>query len=131
MNINFRLVEEPIDRFDPKICRQHLQECMKKTLACYDDLDENNDISALPTNPHRVTIESLYLLFNLGSSEAMARAIKIPKHIRSKPTFQLSLTISFAFWNRNFYKCLVSIAKLPYILCAVASLHVQNIRRYE
>lgn len=79
-----RLVDEPIDRFDPKICRQHLQECLKKVLRCYDVLNEQsfNNYSDTLTEAatiHRGFVESLYLLLNLGSSEAMARAIQIPK----------------------------------------------------
>lgn len=82
------MVDEPIDRFDPKICRQHLQECLKKVLRCYDVLNEQSacknhsdqDIEAATI--HRGFIESLYLLLNLGSSEAMARAIQIPKKFR-------------------------------------------------
>lgn len=73
-------MEEPIDRFDPKICRQHLQECLKKVLKCYDSLDELKDVKnedARVAMAHRELIESLYLLLNLGSSEALARAVKI------------------------------------------------------
>lgn len=70
----FRLVEEPIDRFDPKICRQHLQECLKKVLTCYDNLDEAEKKVELL---NRETIESLYLLFNLGNGETLSRAVKL------------------------------------------------------
>lgn len=45
-------------------------------------------------------------------------------------TFNCALTISLSFWTRNLYKSLQYITKLPYILCAVASLHVQLIRRF-
>lgn len=81
-------MDEPIDRFDPKICRQHLQECLKKVLRCYDVLNEKSscevysDIDIEAATIHRGFIESLYLLLNLGSSEAMARAIQIPKKFR-------------------------------------------------
>lgn len=79
MNDYFRLVEEPIDRFDPKICRQHLQECLKKVLTCYDNLDESQNRVEMP---NRETIEALYLLFNLGNGEALSRAISLPKYVR-------------------------------------------------
>lgn len=75
----FRLVEEPIDRFDPKICRQHLQECLKKVLTCYDNVNETESQTDLP---NRKIIEALYLLFNLGNAEALSRAIKLPKSLR-------------------------------------------------
>lgn len=84
--LNYRLVEEPIDRFDPKICRQHLQECLKKVLKCYDVLDESvnadeND-KVQEATIHRDFIESLYLLLNLGSSEALTRAIRVPQKFK-------------------------------------------------
>lgn len=44
--------------------------------------------------------------------------------------FTTTLKIAFAYWNRNFYKCFTLITKLPYILLAIASLHVQNMRRF-
>lgn len=76
-----RLSEEPIDRFDPKICRQHLQDCLKKVLRCYDSLDESLDANSdvKKAAKHRELIESLYLLFNLGSGEVLARAVQIPQ----------------------------------------------------
>lgn len=80
----FRLVEETIDRFDPKICHQHLQECLKKVLRCYDVVYESiyvNDEAKIASN-HREFVESLYLLFNLGSGEALARAIRIPQQFK-------------------------------------------------
>lgn len=82
--INFRLVEEPIDRFDPKICHQHLQECLKKVLRCYDVVYESIHIDdkAKIVLKHREFVESLYLLFNLGSGEALARAVRIPQQFK-------------------------------------------------
>lgn len=153
----YRLVDEPIDRFDPKICRQHLQECLKKVLRCYDVLSESNDIDdeARAAMNNREYIEALYLLHNLGSSEALARAVRAPQTIRWPLTFKIKWSLSFqlislnfniftfrnstfncalkialSFWTRNLYKCLVHIVKLPYLLCAIASLHVQSIRRF-
>lgn len=83
MLIHYRLVDEPIDRFDPKICRQHLQECLKKVLRCYDILNEQfDDGRNKAATIHRGFIESLYLLLNLGSGEAMARAIQIPEKFK-------------------------------------------------
>ncbi|XP_031640631.1 germinal-center associated nuclear protein [Contarinia nasturtii] len=130
----YRLVDEPIERFDPKICRQHLQECLKKVLKCYDTLDESSeknhgdDADVQKAVAHREFIESLYLLFNLGSGESLARALHTPSKFKNS-TFKCSFTVALSFWTRNFYKCLSNIMNLPYILCAVASLHVQSIRR--
>lgn len=45
-------------------------------------------------------------------------------------TFGCAFKVALSFWTRNFYKCLINITDLPYILCATASLHVQSIRRF-
>lgn len=83
-SLNFRLSEEPVDRFDPKICRQHLQDCLKKVLRCYDHLDESSGSkdNLIKATKHREFIESVYLLFNLGSGEVLARAIQVPKQYK-------------------------------------------------
>lgn len=76
-----RLIEAPIDKFDPKICRQHLQECLKKSLVCYDTMDMSHVQLSSETPQRRETIEAMYLLFNLGNVEALTRFIKLPKQI--------------------------------------------------
>lgn len=77
--VAFRLIEASIDKFDPKICCQHLQECLKKCLVCYDRMDE---MGVSLASIRRDTIESMYLLFNLGNAEALTRFIKLPAYIR-------------------------------------------------
>lgn len=85
----FRLIDAPHDKYDPKICHQHLQECIKKVLFCYDELDAARVTQVDPRMKafgdynlsNRELIESLYLIFNLGSSEALSRIFQIPKSI--------------------------------------------------
>lgn len=79
MAISSRLTEMTIEKFDPKICRQHLQECLKKTLTCYDNINGDNKNATVEQMERRATIESIYLVFNLGSVEALTRAIRLPK----------------------------------------------------
>lgn len=72
----------PIDKFDAKICRQHLQECLKKSLVCYDAMDMTHDRISNDATKRREIIEAMYLLFNLGKAEALTRFIKLPVHVR-------------------------------------------------
>lgn len=75
---------ETMDNFDPKICEQHLQECLKRVLCCYDEIELNTNSSqhTLSDIRNRCFIEALYQVFNLGSSEALLRAVSLSKEIR-------------------------------------------------
>lgn len=76
----YRLCEEAIDNFDPKICEQHLQECLKRALVCYDEIDIKK-MNLLEIR-RRIFVESLYQMFNLGSPEAMKRCFTLDDDIK-------------------------------------------------
>lgn len=77
----YRLSNLPIEYFDPKICNQHLQECLKKLLCAYDDCDLNQTSGEYDTSK-RIIIESIYIVFNLGATEAIIRALTVPISIK-------------------------------------------------
>ena len=54
-----RLLAAGVDRFDPKLNRDHLQQCLLKLLTLY-----TNQAGDLP--PSMAEFESYYLLTNLG-----------------------------------------------------------------
>lgn len=54
-----RLLAAGVDRFDPKLNRDHLQQCLLKLLKLY-----ANQVGDLP--PNMAEFESYYLLTNLG-----------------------------------------------------------------
>lgn len=123
----YRLTEEPLKNYDPKICEQHLQECLKKLLVCYDEIDLEEieyDIWS------RCRIESVYLMFNLGTADALLRGARLPNVIKKQDLVDKCLQISILYWQRNFFKVLLKIQELPDIICAVASFKINYIRRY-
>uniref|UniRef100_A0A336M416 CSON011834 protein n=1 Tax=Culicoides sonorensis TaxID=179676 RepID=A0A336M416_CULSO len=120
----YRLADEAFHNFDPKICEQHLQECLKKILVCYDDLPRSQ------LSDNRITIEALYLIFNLGRSEALLRGISLPKIVKKYPLIKLALKISINFWQNNHFSVLKQMKDLPPMLLAVASLKINHIRRH-
>ncbi|XP_052846800.1 SAC3 domain-containing protein 1 isoform X1 [Drosophila gunungcola] len=127
----YRLCEESIEKFDPKICNQHLQECLTGVLCCYDEL-EGQASSKEPTIrelERRCYIESLYQVFNLGSPESFARALTLPDFVRQDSIFKLCFAICLAFQQRNLYRVLMGFPQLPHILCSVAATKLQAIRR--
>ncbi|XP_017085279.1 SAC3 domain-containing protein 1 isoform X2 [Drosophila eugracilis] len=127
----YRLCGESIEKFDPKICNQHLQECLTGVLCCYEELDglEPSREPTIRELDRRCFIESLYQVFNLGSPESFARALSLPGYVRQDATFKLCFDICLAFQQGNLYKVLMGFPQLPHILCAVATIKLQAIRR--
>lgn len=123
----YRLCAEQIDNFDAKICNQHLQECLKRVLCCYDDID----VDSLNLNElsRRSFVEAIYLLFNLGTIEALNRALSLPTEVSKNETFDLAYQIAINYYQGNFYRVVVGIQKLPHILSAIAALKLQTLRR--
>ncbi|XP_037718056.1 SAC3 domain-containing protein 1 [Drosophila subpulchrella] len=127
----YRLCEESIEKFDPKICNQHLQECLTGVLCCYEELD-GQESSAEPTIrelERRCFIECLYQVFNLGSPESFTRALSLPDCVRQDTTFKLCFGLCLGFQQGNLYRVLTALPQLPHILCALAATKLQTIRR--
>lgn len=118
-----RLCKLPLKDFDPKICHQHLQECLQKLLVCYDD-------KCAQYNPaNRILIESIYILFNIGSIDVNTRALTLPIEIKQNIFTDLSFRISMEFYRCNWFRCLNLIEDLPHILHAIVALSLPYIHR--
>lgn len=81
MNI-LRLCEEDVNNFDPVINSTHLQECLKRLLCMYNYCDELDKVDGEINKyliENRPDFEALYLVLNLGNSEAIVRALNLPK----------------------------------------------------
>lgn len=131
----YRLCEEPIEKFDPKICNQHLQECLNMVLCCYkevDDEQEKNDREkrTLRETERRCFIEALYQIFNLGTSEALVRGLTLPTEVREDGIFKLAFDICMNYHQGNLYRVIMGLPKLPHIICAVATAKLPTLRRY-
>lgn len=126
----YNLCEEAVHNFDPKICDQHLQECLKRVLCCYDELYLDPDEELTFTQEKtRVFMECLYLVFNLGNAEALQRSLNVPENIKKSVLFKKVCRVSFSFYCQNYFKTMMEIQQLPHLLCAIASLKMQVIRR--
>lgn len=126
------MCEVPIDHYDPYICHQHLQECLKKLLCCYDEfiLDKEENRKKLK---NRHTLEALYLILNLGNSDALIRGLQLPKYLHQiNGSFtKLCLKMSLMYYANRHYKIIHNIDVLPPILCGVAALKYQIMRRWQ
>ncbi|XP_048749907.2 SAC3 domain-containing protein 1-like isoform X2 [Ostrea edulis] len=111
----YRLCQETFDRFDPKINDQHTQECLKQLLSLYTSCD--------CCLQNRTEFESLYLIFNLGQTEALQHYYELPKHTREHTLMKISYNLCMAFYLGN-YRCVLKHLKSelftqnPLLLCA-------------
>lgn len=109
------------------MCNQHLQECLKKLLHCYDEVESESNAQR-----NRPTFECLYLIFNLGSAEAISRTLSLPKHVFIDRALQkLCLDMSVNYFGQNHYRVMLRMRRLPVVLRAVAALKLQVVRRYK
>ncbi|XP_058830888.1 germinal-center associated nuclear protein [Topomyia yanbarensis] len=120
----YHLCEAPVNEFDPKICQSHLQECVKKVLRCYDDLDEQ---SSVYDDRGRIEMEGLYLMLNLGNTESINRGITLRIDLKKHLIHQLSMNIEYL--RGNFYRVLIGVRKLPPLEAAIVAVKLPEIRR--
>lgn len=123
----YRLSGSPISIFDPKICSQHLQECLLKCLTCYDEMDRLNQQEYALDN--RTVVEGIYLMFNLGETSALQRAIRLGEKLKSTFIIRSSIHISLNFYLKFTYKFLRDVKDLPHLICAIASLKLPKARK--
>ena len=71
-NYLFRLCEDDLSNFDPKINETHLQECLKWLMCLYGEE---------PYTCHMAEFVSMYVLFNLDHWEAMQLALENKSHL--------------------------------------------------
>lgn len=126
----YQLCDVEISKFDPKICGQHLQECLKKVLKCYDDLAESQNKS-FAASTKRPLIEAIYLIFNLGSEEAMQRAVIVHRNpeLKFETDILSSWMISKYCWQGNYFRAIKLTKHLPTLLQGlIYAKHIQQWR---
>ncbi|XP_077993213.1 SAC3 domain-containing protein 1-like [Glandiceps talaboti] len=118
----YRLHDEPIHSYDPYINNSHLQQCLKTLLVCYESVEE--------TTENRPEFESVYLLHNLGSMEALSHAMTLSPSIRSHPTVNLAMSINRAYTENNFIRLFSLIDKCSRLQLYALHRHLPDIRRH-
>ncbi|XP_071139710.1 SAC3 domain-containing protein 1-like [Mytilus edulis] len=121
----YRLCTEPIARFDPKINNQHTQECLKRLLYVYSVVPGNHD--------NRQEFESVYLLYNLGQTDALMHFYDLSKDLRTSSLISLCYRTSIEYMLGNHVRCLRLLhhhlcKRYPILLCALHR-HLSNIQR--
>lgn len=123
----YRLNGLSLALFDPKICSQHLQECLLKCLTCYEEMDRVQEENYSYSN--RVVVEGIYLMLNVDDTAALQRGIQLDPNLKSSFIVRVTTKCSLNFHLRSFYKYLRDIQDLPHLVSAVASLKVPRVRK--
>ena len=118
----YKLCESPLDVFDPKINNDHISECLKRVLCFYDA----EGLSAYKDT--RAEFEAYYLLYNLGSFEALNRAVNLPEEIKNSCLIRLAFDITISIMLKNFVRFFRLVKKLPYLACCAVHKHLQQVR---
>lgn len=118
----YKLCESPLDVFDPKINNDHTSECLKRLLCFYD--------AEFPSayKDTRPEFEAYYLLHNLGSFEALSRAVTLPADIKNSHLFRLAFEITITIMLKNFVRFFRLVKKLPYLACCAVHKHFNQVR---
>ncbi|KAK3595428.1 hypothetical protein CHS0354_003422 [Potamilus streckersoni] len=111
---DYCLCTKPISVFDPKINDQHIQECLKRLLnlyICHPELTRN-----------RAEFEALYLLFNLGDTEALRHSLNSSTQLRYsqivRSAYKASLAMLLGNWVQ-IWKTFHSFQHHPMLQCAL------------
>lgn len=124
----YRLGPEKRDKFDPHLNNTLLQECLKLLLCCYDELErtgcENEELLE-----KRTEFEAVYIIFNIGSSTALRRALNLPKYLKDDEDVKKAILSALLYSKNNFYRFCKIIITLQPLLAALASLHLPQLRK--
>ncbi|KAK3519188.1 hypothetical protein QTP70_022134 [Hemibagrus guttatus] len=116
---SYRLCGAPLRLFDPHINDTHLQECLSWLLECYSDGQYE----------HQAEFHALSLLYNLGSTRTLQRALELPEKVRLSPPVQLALAVNRAYTERNPVRLLRLAQKLDFIQACALHRHLLSCRR--
>ncbi|XP_072155765.1 SAC3 domain-containing protein 1 [Bemisia tabaci] len=109
--VSYRLSGSPPAEFDSHLNYNHLNECLKRLLTCYDELNTES--------AERDEMEAVFLLLNPGHSEPLLRYLSLKK--RGKLA-NAGFRISKAWLASNFAKCSREIRKsvTPILACTIS-----------
>ncbi|XP_048832507.1 SAC3 domain-containing protein 1 isoform X2 [Brienomyrus brachyistius] len=117
---SYRLCEEPLRLYDPRINDTHLQESLSWLLSCY----------SVGQHPHQEEIQALSLLYNLGSTRALQHALELPEEVRAAPAVRLALSVNYAHMESNPVRLLRLARRLDFLQSCALHRHLEACRRH-
>ncbi|XP_076275524.1 SAC3 domain-containing protein 1 isoform X1 [Rhynchophorus ferrugineus] len=127
---SYRSCNESISNFDPVLHRRQFQECIKRLLCLYDECDHKKICNKAyeEIQKSRPYYEALYVLLNLGNTDALSRAIRLRSQFKTKK-FKLAVSASLALFENNFVRVCKILKQFSGLLLAVVCLHLPEIRK--
>ncbi|XP_072495187.1 SAC3 domain-containing protein 1 [Notamacropus eugenii] len=107
---------------DPQLLHTQMQEAFGSLRRCYADSPEE-------AHPRQGFFQSLFLLYNLGSGEALHQVLLLPRALRSSPALRRALAVDAAFREANAGRLFRLLGALPYLAGRAAQRHVGPARR--
>ncbi|XP_041374009.1 SAC3 domain-containing protein 1-like [Gigantopelta aegis] len=118
----YRLGTANISTFDPVINSQHAQECLKRLLVLYDEVQG--------THKCREQFESIYLLYNLGDMNALRHCLDLKRELRHSLCLRLAFAISASHMTGNYVRTIRLACRLPCPICQCAfHRHLKHIQQ--
>ncbi|KAM8971316.1 SAC3 domain-containing protein 1 [Sarcophilus harrisii] len=108
---------------DPQLLHAQMQEAFGSLRRCYADAASPEAL------PRQGLFQSLFLLYNLGSVEALHQVLLLPAALRSCPALRRALAVDAAFREANAVRLFRLLGALPYLPSCAAQRHVGPARR--
>uniref|UniRef100_A0A6J0VAB4 SAC3 domain-containing protein 1 n=1 Tax=Pogona vitticeps TaxID=103695 RepID=A0A6J0VAB4_9SAUR len=123
-----RLEEAPAG-FDAHLHRGHVQETFAALRRAYRQAEEEEEEEGGPPLPSQARFQALFLLYHLGSTEALWQTLQLPEEVRTSPELRTALAINGAFLERNFARFFRLARALPYLPSCALHQHLGSVRR--
>lgn len=106
---------------DPVLLQVQVQEGFGSLRRCY--------AQGAGPHPHQAAFQGLFLLYNLGSVEALREVLQLPTALRSCPALRMALAVDSAFREGNAARLFRLLRILPYLQSCAVQCHVGRARR--
>ncbi len=122
---SYVLCEEKSGEFDSHINDVHTQECLKRLLVLYNETDSDK------CRENLTEFLSLYLVLNLGNSEALRCGLSWKSRLESSEIFSRCLSLSLAAWLENNVRVFKLARTLPPIHLCAFHRHISKLQSHS
>ncbi|XP_043437586.1 SAC3 domain-containing protein 1 isoform X1 [Prionailurus bengalensis] len=106
---------------DPVLLQAQVQEGFGSLRRCY--------AQGAGPHPREAVFQGLFLLYNLGSVEALHEVLQLPAALRSCPALRRALAVDSAFREGNTARLFRLLRILPYLQSCAVQCHIGRARR--